>query len=153
MELMKKYHIAILIDGADTNPYAIQTVYSRIELNILKEDYAAYSNGTYTSGMFKSSWAQVLQYSPSKKTYRFKDLFNEGYDYEFSVSDDGTIAQVPLTAILTGYVHPTYGMVSAQAQDGSMFDKNSTYTFLLKFTVSAGSFGIKTEKYVITNKL
>lgn len=154
MELMKKYHIAIIIDGDQTKPYTTQTVYPRIDLNVLKEDYALFSEGTFTSSMFKASWPQNMQYSPSLKAYRFKDLIEVGYDYVFTVAEDGTITQIPKTAIQTGYMHPSYGMMSVQAQDGSKFDAaTNTYLFMLKYTVSAGSFGIKSEKYVITKKL
>lgn len=154
MELMKKYHIAIIIDKDQTNPYATQTVYPRIDINILKEDYVAFSEGNFTSAMFKSTWSQTMQYSPSLKAYRLKDLIEVGYDYVFSVAEDGTITQMPETAIQTGYMHATYGMMSVQAQEGSKLDKTTdTYLFLLKYTVSAGSFGVKSEKYVITKKL
>lgn len=154
MELMKKYRIAIIIDKDQTNPYAVQTVFPRIDLNLLKEDYAPYSEGTFTSSMFKDSWAQTMEYSPSLKAYRLKDLIQTGYDYIFSVAADGTITQIPATAIVTGYMHPSYGMVSYQAQAGSKYDAaTKTYLFLLKYTVSAGSFGVKSETYVVTKLL
>lgn len=154
LELMKKYHITVTIDMEQTNPYRTQAVYPRLDLNVLKEDYAPYSEGTFTSTMFGDSWAQVMEFSPALKIYRLKDLIEVGFDYIFSVDKDGVINQVPSSVIETGYMHPSYGMVSYQAQDGSKFDAASnTYTFLLKYTVSAGSFGVKTEKYVITKKL
>ncbi len=154
MELMKKYHIAIIIDGDQTKPYITQAVYPRIDLNVLKEDYVLFSEGTFTSSMFKASWSQNMQYSPALKAYRLKGLIEVGYDYVFSVAEDGAITQIPKTANESGYMHPSYGMMSVQAQDGSKFDKaTDTYIFMLKYTVSAGSFGVKTEKYVVTKKI
>ena len=154
LELMKKYHITVTIDMDQTNPYKTQAVYPRLDLNVLKEDYVPYSEGTFTSAFFEQSWDQSMEFSPALTAYRFKDLYEVGYNYTFSVGKDGVIKQIPSTVVKSGYVDAKYGMTSVQAQAGSKFDDaSSTYTFMLKFTVAAGSFGVNAETYVITRKL
>jgi len=152
--LMKSYHVSITVDQEQTKPYITQSLYPRIELNILKEDYAPYAEGTFTSEFFEANWDQTLEFSPSTKIYRFKNLYADNYNYSFKVSATGAITQVPNSAIKTGYVDTKYGMVSLLANSTSNFNSaNSTYTFNAKFTVSAGSFGVFAEKYLITKKL
>jgi hypothetical protein len=152
--LMKKYHVAIAIDQKQTKPYTPQSVYPRIELIILKEDYAPYAEGTFTSNFFEAQWDQTLEYSPATTTYRFKDLYATGYNYLFKVDDKGVITQSPNAKVATGYVDDTYGMISILANPAkSKFDAaTSTYTFYATFTVSAGSFGAYPETYTITKK-
>lgn len=154
IELMKQYRIALALPSDQTKPYTVQDVYPRLDLGVLKEDYAPYSEGTFTSAMFGASWPQLMEYSPSTKNYRLPDLIEVGYDYLFTVAEDGTITQVPKTKVASGYMHPSYGMISMQAQTGSVFDAaTNTYLLKIQYTVSAGSFGVKNEKYVITKKL
>lgn len=150
--LMESYHLAIVIDQEQTKPYVQQDVYPRIELTVTKEDFAPYAEGVFTTEFFEDSWETILQYSPATDQYRFKDCWETGYNYIFKVAEDGTITQVPETTE-TGYVHSTYGMVSATAQAGSNFNSaTNTYTFVIKWTVSAGSFGIYNDTFEITNK-
>ena len=150
--LMESYHIVIEIDQNETKPYTMQEVYPRIELNVSKEDFAPYADGVFTSEFFGEAWDATLQYSPATDLYRFKDCWFEGYDYAFMVAEDGAITQVPETTE-TGYVHSTYGMVSATANSESVFDSSTdTYTFAINWTVSAGSFGVYYETFEITSK-
>ena len=150
--LMESYHLAIVIDQEQTKPYVQQDVYPRIELTVTKEDFAPYADGTYTSVFFENSTEATLQYSPATSQYRFKDCWETGYNYIFKVAEDGTITQVPETTE-TGVVDSKYGMISATAQSGSSFDSaTNTYTFVIKWTVSAGSFGVYNDTFEITNK-
>ncbi|MCK3684896.1 hypothetical protein [Maribellus sp. YY47] len=150
--LMESYHLAIVIDQEQTKPYTQQDVYPRIELTISKEDFAPYADGVYTSDFFGDSWDATLQYSPATDQYRFKDNWVSGYNYIFKVAEDGTITQVPETTE-TGYVDEDYGMISATAQAGSSFDSaTNTYTFAIKWTVSAGSYGVYNDTFEITSK-
>lgn len=148
--LMKKYHVAISVDQDQTKPYTKQSVYPRVELNILKEDYAQKAKGKYSSDFFEDEWEATLEYSPSTKLYRFKDCWMPGYNYFFKVSDTGVITQSP-AKIETGYVHKTYGMVSATADPTkSKYDNQTkTYTFVIKWTVSAGSFGVYNDTFLV----
>lgn len=150
--LMERYYIAIAIDQDQTKPYTDQDVYPRIELNVSKEDFAPYADGVFTSEFFEESWDATLEYSPATTQYRFKDCWFAGYDYSFMVSEDGAITQVPETTE-TGYVHSTYGMVSATANSESVYNSQTeTYTFAINWTVSAGSFGVYYETFEITSK-
>ena len=55
MELMKKYKLAISVDQEQTNPYVAQPVFPRIDINVLKEDFAPFAEGTYTSEFFEEA--------------------------------------------------------------------------------------------------
>lgn len=164
MELMKKYHLTFSIDPEQTNPYSIQNVYPRLELSVLKEDFAPYANGTYTSLYFKSNWPQTMEYSPSTKVFRLKDCWVKGYNVTFKWDDTTQASAVTMIGsaatgyiiILTGYLHPTYGMVSAyySTANTNYYNKDTkTFTFPITWRVAAGSFGLKNDTYVITQKL
>ena len=166
MQLMKKYHLAIIIDQEQTDPYKAQKVYPKLELNVLKEDFSPYANGTYTSAFFEDNWAQTLEYSPSTKIYRFKDCWMPGYNVTFKwdeavkpgeVNMIGTATSAKDFIIIpTGYVDTKYGMVSAyypQANKIYYSSATSTFTFKIKWVVSAGSFGVYNDTYLITQKL
>jgi hypothetical protein len=158
LELMKTYHIAIAIEGDQTNPYEQQTVYPKIELNILQEDFAPYANGTYTCDFFEDSWSQVLEYSPSTLTYRLKGLWYSGYDVKFKWTGSTAVTMVGTvnsygTGIPSGYVHSTYGMVTAYFNGCTYDDATKTFTFPITWRVSAGSFGLYPGAYVITELL
>lgn len=152
IELMKEYHFTLVIDQNETKQYTKQDVYPRLELNVIKEDYNSYADGTYTSIFFGDSWPAILQYSPSSGYYRFKDCWVSGYDYIFKVNADSTITQVPATTE-TGYVSSKYGMISVTADpDKSYFDGDSTYTFVDEWTVSAGSYGVDNDTFVVSKR-
>ncbi len=163
MELMKSYHLAIQIDGNDTKPYVAQTVYPRIEINVLKEDFAPYANGTYSDYFFAPGddyidWPITLEYSPMTTTYRLKDVWVEGYNVTFKWDKAANVTMIGTTSgaykvIPTGYVHPTYGMVSAYYGACSYNTNTKKFTFPITWRVSAGSFGTFADYYTITNLL
>lgn len=156
LELMKKYKIALIVEDDQTNPYVPQTVYPRIDLNILQEDFAPYAEGTYTCDFFEDSWAQTLEYSPATTTYRFKGLWFPGYDVTFKWDGSATVTMIGTAAsgkivIPTGYVHATYGMVAAHYGVCTFDDATDTFTFPINWRVTAGSFGDYPGTYVITS--
>lgn len=163
MELMKSYHIAIAIDGEETKPYTAQSVYPRIELNIQKEDFAPYAEGTYWDYFFAPgddyiSWPIVLEYSPMTTTYRLKDVWVDGYNVTFKWDKAATVTMIGATSgaykvIQTGYIHPTYGMVSAYYGACSYNTTTKEFTFPITWRVSAGSFGTFPDYYEITRVL
>ncbi|MFA6580294.1 MAG: hypothetical protein WCS79_00660 [Paludibacter sp.] len=166
LELMKKYHISISIDQEQTLPYAIQTVLPRLELSVIKEDFAPYANGTYTSAFFEANWPQTLEYSPSTKLYRFKDCWATGYNVTFKWDEAAKPGEVNIIGttnsagtyiyLQTGYIDATYGMVSAYypTADINYYNSNTkTFTFPIKWYVSAGSFGVYADTYLITQVL
>ena len=150
--LMESYHLSIIIDQDQAKPYAEQDVYPRIELNISKEDFAPYADGVFKSEFQEDTWDATLEYSPATSQYRFKNCWADGYNYSFTVSEDGVITQVPET-VESGIVHASYGMISATATEESGYDSQTeTYTFAIKWTVSAGSFGVYYDTFEITSK-
>lgn len=165
MKLMKKYKIAISVDPQQSNPYVAQPVYPRIDLNILKEDFAPFADGTYSSDFFEDSWEQLLEYSPATKIYRMKDCWMPGYNVTFKWDEAAKPGEVTIIGtttsakdfifIPTGYVHSTYGMVSAYYPTANIkyYDSASkTFTFPITWRVSAGSFGAYADKFVITKQ-
>lgn len=164
MELMKKYKLAISIDPEETKPYTIQKVYPRLELTVLKEDFAPFADGTYTSDFFEASWALTLEYSPATKIYRFKNCWEEaGYDLTFNWDEQAKPGEVNIigtlnsakdhTVVPTGVFDSKYGLISANyplANKNYYSSATKTFTFPIKWTVAAGSFGVYPEKFVIT---
>lgn len=163
VEPMKKYHFAIEIDGQQTKPYNSQNVYPRIELNVLREDYVPYAEGVYYDYFFAPgddyiNWPQVLEYSELTDTYRLSDVWVEGYDVKFKWTGNSTVTMVGTASgnyivIPTGYVHPTYGMVSAYYQNVTYNSTDKEFTFPITWRVSAGSFGTFADYYQITRLL
>ena len=157
IELMVKYHIALEVEVDQTKPYLAQDVYPRIEMDVLQEDFAPFAEGNYTSEFFEDTWSAVLEYSPATSVYRFSDCWMPGYDVTFQwtgteVTMLGT-TNGAFKVFPTGYVHPTYGMVSAFFAEGCSFDEGTqTFTFPINWRVKAGSFGDYPDQYVITQK-
>lgn len=164
MKLMKKYKIAISVDPQQSNPYVAQPVYPRIDLNILKEDFAPFADGTYSSEFFEDEWDQLLEYSPATKIYRMKDCWMPGYNVTFKWDEAAKPGEVTIVGtttsakdfifIPTGYVHSTYGMVSAYypTANKNYYDSASkTFTFPIGWYIPDGrTFGDYADKYVIT---
>lgn len=109
-------------------------------------DYEPYGKGTYTSnsGLFKpASWEVDVEYSEVGDRYRIANNWTKGYGLAFS--HDGSKVTVYPTTMETGYMHPRYGMVSVSGQGSTYNETTKTFTFVFNFTVSAGSFFVKTE--------
>lgn len=149
VELMENYRVKIAIDAAWVNPYAIgdNTVLS---FNIMREDFAPYAEGTYVDYFLYTDaegnpqpYAQVLEYSPSTGVYRIQDCWGMGASpLTFTWDGSENISVIP-SAIATGYVHPNYGMVSANYLDAEVVTEGNMVqmVFYINWTVSAGSFG------------
>jgi len=177
MELMKKYHIALKIDQDQTNPYdtTLTKALPRIELSVMKEDFAPYAEGTYTSDFFSSAtfsgvWTQILEYSQALKLYRLKNLWyiagaNDGYNVTFKwdgpqsavvnmVGTAYTNSKGSFITLETGNVDATYGMISAYYYTSKSLNyynaSTQTFTFPVRWYVSAGSFGDDPEIFAIT---
>lgn len=142
MRMFKEYALSIAVPEEYTHQYVETTVYPRMELVVLKEDYKPYAKGMYTSEFFGDAWEMELEYSPILDLYRFSDCWVEGYDVTFSWNNT-TVAVNGNTALATGYMHPDYGMVNATPiEDGCGYDETDRmFTFSYTWTVSAGSFG------------
>lgn len=164
VELMKNYMVTIEIEESQTNPYDSlfgESKFSILSLNVLKEDFTPYASGTYTSDFFGEAWDAVLEYSPANDLYRFSDCWASGYDVLFKwegtqVTIKGTYNSSKTSIYVpTGYLHATYGMVSAyySQADLNYYDADTkTFTFPISWVVSAGSFGDYNDVFAITEE-
>lgn len=158
IELMKKYLVILNIDGNQANPYDEDTKFSTLALNIVKEDFVPFAEGTYVAAFFNASWTAILEYSPSTELYRFADCWMPGYNVLFKW--EGTEVTIQGTKnssgsyiyLPTGYVHPSYGMVVAyysQANINYYNEATKTFTFPITWWVEAGTWSGYYDKYTI----
>lgn len=148
MKFFQSYPLEIVLPEEYVNPYIEQDNQSFVALNVSKEDYAPYAVGTYYSWWYDESWEHVMEYSEYLGRYRFADLWAEGYDVEFTW--DGTTITCLNSKNPSGYIHPTYGMVTAEIQATKYNAEQNAFLFQYKWTVSAGSFGAGVDSFVIT---
>ncbi|MDR2449588.1 MAG: hypothetical protein LBD52_06475 [Prevotellaceae bacterium] len=156
IELLKNYQVTLGIDENQINPYdSTAPVYS---LNIQKEDFAPYAEGTYTSVFFGAYWTALLEYSPATDLYRFTDCWMPGYNVLFkwkgtAVTMQGTKNSSGSYIYLpTGYIHPSNGMIYAyysQANINYYDEAAKTFTFPITWVVAAGSFGEVSDTFKI----
>ena len=137
------YSLQISLPEEFTYQYKDQNVYPSYAAVVLQEDFKViHTSNFYDDFWTGETWAQNLEYSELKDTYRFSDLWDYGYGFEFTW-DKGT-GKVVVNGgnkLTTGIVSSSYGMISAQDQ-GSFYDPDDdAIYFLFKWTVSAGSFG------------
>ena len=152
MEVFHTYRATITIDQQYTTQYAdAETNCPKAELNVIKEDYKPFKNGTYYSQFFETEEPAVLEYSEMKTVYRFKNV-TEGQTFTFTVDEDNNISIVE-AKIATSYVHPSYGPITANRTKKPSFieveDGVTTYYFNFEYTVSAGSFGDAYDYFVV----
>lgn len=165
-ELMKKYHLALEVAFDQTNPYTLQANYPRVELNVMKEDFAPYANGIYNCDWWwEESYERVLEFSPATKVYRIKDAWDmPGYHLTFTMAEEAIGGKKAVNVIgpvksgknevVTGIVHSTYGMIYAHFVGSSYDVAAKKVTFLpITWRVAAGSFGDTPESYEITTIL
>lgn len=171
VELVKKYMIEISVSNANQiDAYSISDVFPTISLNVLKEDFIPYAEGTYTSAFFGGSWPLTLEHSAATTTYRLKDCWFPGdvvlpgYNVTFKWAGDtivtvlggvfkpGSVAYTP--ALQTGYMDPNYGMVWAIFNGVNVYKATTTtFTFPITWRVTAGSYGKYSDRYLITTVL
>lgn len=141
MRMFKKYALSITIPEEYTQQYAETTTYPRMELNITKEDYKPYATGLYTSGYFEELWDATLEYSEILNLYRFPSCWVKGYDVTFAWDGSEKVKVNNGNKFVTGYIHASYGMVSATPGLCSYDASSKTFSFIYEWTVSAGTFG------------
>ena len=149
MEAFKDYAVEISLPEEVINPYKMDN-YSIFTLKLLKEDYAPFALGTYTSWFFEQSWDAVLEYSPMLDLYRFKDCWVKG-DVTFTCDRETMKFEMTAAQFESGYVHPSYGMVTAKvlAANNGFDAETNTFYFAYQFIVSAGSFGADYDTFEI----
>lgn len=102
-------------------------------------DYKPFGTGTYVCDFLGFADEVSIEYSEVGNRYRISSVWTEGYGFSFSPSGD-KVTVYP-TQMETGYVHPTYGMVSVSDQGSTYDEASKTFTFTFKWTVAAGSYG------------
>lgn len=160
IELLKPYSVFVeLADPDQIDPY-FEGV-PGISYSVLKEDFAPYAKGLYTSGWYEEVWSDyILEYSPSVQQYRIKAFCgNDGYNALFKWDGGSTLtmqggsALGTRTGFQTGYVHPSYGMVYASfspAEGDFTYDSTTkTFSFGYAWRVSAGGFGVSPDTFEI----
>lgn len=160
MEMFKTYNITISIPESYTKPYAdSEESLPRKELNIIKEDYAAFATGTYYSEFWgdddgnPAEEQTSIEYSEIKDMYRVKNVMS-GQTFTFSVDENNKIS-FDDSKYSTGYVDSSYGNVyispSENEEYGSYYNLDTkTFYFGWEYTVSAGSFGDYYEWFTVT---
>ena len=165
------YMVKISIPEEYTQPYAEDAGSPVYCFNILKEDWAQIANGEFTSTVaWKSTWDNPLEYSEYMKLYRLPSLITEGTHvyFHFDVDAEGNqefyftdSSGKHVTKFSTGYIHPTYGEMSAtinedydmgyeEGVDEETGEPYSEFYWVWKITVSAGSFGENYQMYDVT---
>ena len=163
LELFEVYTLELSVGIEFTNPYLINNEgTTNFVLHLQQSDWKDYAVGTYrmTSPPFAiTSKEQKLQYSEILDSYRFPSLWAAGTNYLFKW--DGSDEIIPsgpknasgLHVFVTGYMHPTHGMVTSQTDPDPDYtyydDEAKKFVFDRIFTVAAGSFGWKTESFTV----
>ncbi|MGD9995035.1 MAG: hypothetical protein AB7S69_17170 [Salinivirgaceae bacterium] len=167
--------VTITITMDETAPkgetFGLEITVDESFVNIYKSEFGTYfgeaailnwvkfSDGTYESGFFEASWPQELYRAEGTNKYRFFDLFADGYSLTFVWA--GGKQLVPVTGKdadgyylwVTGFVDPTYGMVTMHidaSSDWTYYNEGTnSFTINAKWTVDAGSFGWLDDFYTM----
>ena len=160
MELFKNYQVEVTIPEEYINPYK-EDNYSIFTMNFIKEDYVPYGKGTYTWNFLGIQYEQEIEYSEILGAYRLPSPWSTpasiyvgaGYGAEkggnvvfWFNEEDGSIT-LENNSILSGLIHPSYGSVTANFQQGVGSNDNNVFQFMYKWTVSAGSFGSYVDQF------
>lgn len=146
------YEFSFSIAEEYTNPYIAENNNPKLHYVVMRNDYAPFATGVYSSWFWEQEWDAVLEYSPSLDLFRFKDCWVAGYDVTFTCDTETMEFTMAAGQFASGYVHPSYGMVTAQVlADYNYYDPaTDTFYFAYKWVVSAGSFGSGFDSFTIT---
>lgn len=122
-----------------------------VEEEIESHSYKLYSSGVFISELFGSYYQDMEVATDDNTVYRLPGYIAEGYDLNFIWDAEKGVVEVARTTWQSGYVHPTYGMVSATCQSVGYNAETKTFTFVIEYTCSAGSFGTYNETYTISD--
>lgn len=111
-----------------------------------KLSFQSLGTGSFTSEFFEESWPITVMKAAEADYYRLPGCYFTNYNIEFSINGSTvSFAKQP-----TGYNHSTYGMVSWDPRFmGESTVQGKDITFVVAFTVSAGSFGKFYEELVL----
>jgi predicted small secreted protein len=109
----------------------------------------------YTAGTFTSEWEEFedkavdIHKAVGLNVYRIKDAYFDGYDIDFAVRPDNSIA---FATQAYGWVHSTHGMVSitmpAATSELQPYRDGNNYYLYARYRVPAGFFGGVWEEVV-----
>ena len=99
--------------------------------------------GVYQCWLFGETWEQDVYRGEGTQMYKLTDCIAKGYDIIFELTEDGQHLLKPIAKQETGYVHPSYGMVSVEGAADDIQRDGNVIALPMKYTVSAGSFGAK----------
>ena len=82
------------------------------------DDFVFFSDGVYSTEFFDGAWQQVMEKSQSvPNLYRLPSYIVEGYDLRFHWDEATGAVGLDTREWETGYVHSSYGMIYAKAED------------------------------------
>ena len=99
--------------------------------------------GVYQCWLLGETWEQDVYRGEGTQMYKLPDCIAKGYDIIFELTEDGQHLLKPIAKQETGYVHPSYGMVSVEGAADDIQRDGNVIALPMKYTVSAGSFGAK----------
>lgn len=99
--------------------------------------------GVYQCWLFGETWEQDVYRGEGTQMYKLPDCIAKGYDIIFELTEDGQHLLKPIAKQETGYVHPSYGMVSVEGAADDIQRDGNVIALPMEYTVSAGSFGAK----------
>lgn len=157
LPMFESRNISITVPDEYRVLYGDQNTSYSILLNVLKEDYTPVAKGIFKSEFFEVSYETELEYSPVLDLYRLPEpwflspsLCLPGYHLTFKWNQETGEVAFEQEKYETGYLHPSYGMITAEAQQTVYRAGSQTFLFLFEFTVGAGSFGQAVESFQIT---
>lgn len=137
----ENYRLALSIDDSMAPVDAIMTK----TITIFRDyTYSVIGIGEVQSSFGGMAWEAEVQKADQISWYKIVDMYDTGYDVVLKVAADGktvTVDQQAITSDISGY---GTGYVA-----GSGMLENGVIEVDLEFTVSAGSFGVYTEKVVL----
>ncbi len=135
-------NVTVALDKSNSNPYGSDSLAISV-----RRDYSwkSLGEGLFTSEFFGSSQPTVVYKADNANVYKLKNLYKEGTDIIFELSEDGKSLKT-FNKQVTGYEYSKYGMVSVEPDaTNPMTRQDNVITFYLNFTVSEGSFGVNKE--------
>lgn len=148
LEMFTNYQANIKLAEEYTNPYLDNTNYPQYGFIFYKEDYEVIGVGKYLDNAFiQDSWDQPIEYSEILGQYRLSDVWTPGSGFTFKWDGESSKVTLPSAGIYTGLYHPSYGYITATpvAAQTAYFAKYNAIQFVFNWTVSAGSFGSKSN--------
>lgn len=138
----------------NNNPQLIQNPVAEQPKSViaieLEDAFEHYCYGTLAVGLFEGQWEQAMEvYQLDENIYRLPDYIAEGYDLVFHWDQTTNEAMFLKDSWETGYMHPTYGMITANGRSIVYDEATKTFTFAVEYTVSAGSFGVCNDTFTL----